>query len=120
MHENFVFWSYTDNKVSERPGVDAILNRYITSSFFINVNYKFVSLLLLSLISPSLMIVPALAQGQSQVYGCQQYSADVVHCDLMVGEMQGYEVVAVPDGFAAANMSNAHPAVWALLLCDTM
>jgi glucose/arabinose dehydrogenase len=39
------------------------------------------------------MIMPALAQGQSQIYGCQEYGADVVHCDLMVGEMQGYEVV---------------------------
>jgi glucose/arabinose dehydrogenase len=41
---------------------------------------------------PTLLTAPSFAQGSSKVFGCQRYGADVVHCDLMLGEMDGYEV----------------------------
>jgi glucose/arabinose dehydrogenase len=41
----------------------------------------------------SFLISPAFSQTSSQVFGCQRYAADVVHCDLMLNEMLGYEVI---------------------------
>jgi glucose/arabinose dehydrogenase len=40
-----------------------------------------------------ILISPGLSYASSQVFGCQHYGAEVVHCDLMLSEMQGYEVV---------------------------
>ena len=45
------------------------------------------------LLAFSLIVTPTFAQASSQIYGCQHYGSDVVHCDLMRSEMQGYQVI---------------------------
>lgn len=70
----------------------SVLNCYITSSFFIIVIYSVVLFPLVFALTLSLLISPVFAQGGSQVYGCQRYGSDVVHCDLMLNQMRGYEV----------------------------
>ena len=77
--------------VSVKPKTSG-LNRYITSSFFITVIYRNFLFPLVFALTLSMLVFPSFAQSASQVFGCQRYASDVVHCDLMLNEMQGYEV----------------------------
>lgn len=79
----------------------SVLNRYIISSFFISVICSVVLFILVFVLTLSMLISPTFAQAGPQVFGCQRYGSDVVHCDLMLNEMQGSE--------ASGNSTVVHP-----------